>query len=221
MRSRITVAILMNWLAGVILLWSLAIGAQASPGEEAANAVRVSTDALMMELNANRDVFYSDPNAFYAIMEDALDDVVDFRRIAARVMGRYRRDASDDQKEAFVEVFKRSLFSAYGKTLVESGEFEVRVLNGEVDARNEERANVNLQVVSASGNTYPVVYAMYKNESRGWLLENVIVNGVNVGLAFREKFEQQYTQSRGNIDTVIREWTKIVEEADVVEGSQS
>lgn len=112
------------------------------------------------------------------------------------------------------------MFRAYGKTLVETGEFKVKVLGGEDNARDATRANVNLEVISASGNKYPVVYAMYLNPKRGWLLENVIVNGVNVGLAFRDKFEQQYAQYKGDFDSILANWSTTVEE-DKIKNNQT
>ncbi len=205
------------WLTPLIALAAL-LGAGlvwASPADDAAQRVKVSTAELVEKLNQERQTFYRDPEAFYGIMESALSSVVDFERIAARVMGKYRRGASDAQKTEFTEVFKRSMFRAYGKTLVETGEFKVTVLGGEDNARDSTRANVNLEVVSASGNKYPVVYAMYLNAERGWLLENVIVNGVNVGLAFRDKFEQQYTQYQGNIDAVVANWSATAVEVQI------
>lgn len=200
-------------------LLGLGMQAQADAGAEAVKSVRDSTDNLVSELNANRQVYYEDAERFYEIMEGALKEVVDFERIAARVMGKHRRGASSEQQAAFIEVFKRSLFRAYGKTLVESGDFSVNVIDGEGHARDDNRATVNLQVTSSSGNVYPVVYSMYRNPQRGWLLENVIVNGVNVGLAFREKFDQEIAKARGNIDTVISGWSTTVEETEITDKS--
>lgn len=208
-----------RWVFALVFsVFSLSL--QASPGEDAAQKVRQSTDELVLKLNQERQTFYKDPETFYGIMESALADVVDFERIAARVMGRYRREASNVQRDGFTDVFKRSMFRAYGKTLVETGEFKVKVLGGEDNARDATRANVNLEVISASGNKYPVVYAMYLNPKRGWLLENVIVNGVNVGLAFRDKFEQQYTQHNGNFDAILTNWSTTVED-DKLKASQA
>lgn len=206
--------LLRSVIPGVLLLLGLTVvsGARAEAADEAVAKVRESTDELVRTLNNERQTYYSDPEKFYRVMEASLVAVVDFERIAARVMGKYRRQASDAQKEAFVEAFKRSLFRAYGKTLVESGEFQVSVLGGETNPREADRANVNLEVTSSSGNKYPIVYAMYRNQERGWLLENVIVNGVNVGLAFRDKFEQQYTQLRGDLDAVVAGWSTTIDE---------
>ncbi|GAA3973295.1 ABC transporter substrate-binding protein [Allohahella marinimesophila] len=203
----------------VMLMFSSLFSVQAQAGveDEIMAKVRKDTERLVDQLRDQRQTYYEDKTKFYEIMHGALVESVDFKRISARIMGRYRREASDAQQDRFVEVFKKSLFNAYGKTLVESDQFNINVLDAEVNPRAKDRASVNLEVVAESGNKYPVTYSMYNSEKNGWLLENVIVNGVNIGLAFRDKFEQLMSQYRGDIDQVIDNWTSTVEEERIQE----
>ncbi|MAM89298.1 MAG: toluene tolerance protein [unclassified Hahellaceae] len=198
----------------VLLMFCALFSAQAEAGveDEIMAKVRKDTNRLVEKLRNQRQTYYEDKTKFYDIMHGALVESIDFQRISARIMGRYRREASDEQQKRFVEVFKKSLFNAYGKTLVESDQFNINVLSAELNPRAKDRASVNLEVVSQSGNKYPVTYSMYDSDKKGWLLENVIVNGVNLGLAFRDKFEQLMSQHKGNIDKVIDNWTSTVEE---------
>lgn len=207
------------WLVILMCLMMASGGAVADSSQEVLQEVKASTAKLIDKLQEEKDIYHSNPNRFYQIMEEEMTDVVDFRRIAARVMGRYRRAANDTQKDQFVEIFKKSLFNAYGKTLVESGKFTVHVLAAHINARDSERASVDLEVVSSSGNKYPVQYSMYKNADRQiWLLENVIVNGVNIGLAFRDRFEQQYAEHNGDLDKLIANWSSAIDEDVIEEG---
>ena len=167
-----------------------------------------NTNLLVTKLEQERQTYYSDPAKFYGSMEQALTDVVDFRRIAARVMGRYRKAASESQKTEFVDTFKRSLFDAYGKALVESGNFELTVQTAEINPAKPNKARVDLEILTSNGSRFPIIYNMYKNDKQQkWLLENVIVNGVNIGLAFRDRFQQQYEQNGGDLDKVIAQWS--------------
>lgn len=174
-----------------------------------------NTQALVQELNEKRGLYNSDREAFYEQMESALSNFVDFRRIAARVMGRYARQASPEQRDAFVEKFKRSLFDSYAKALVEADHFTISVGDATINPSNEERASVELQVTTASGNRYPVVYSMYLNDNDRWMMENVIVEGVNIGLAFRDRFAQEMEEKRNNVQAVIDGWTDTVKELDL------
>ena len=170
-------------------------------------AVEKSVQELLVKFNEEKSYYDTDPNRFFTNMDGSLSKIVDFRRIAARVMGKYGRSASDSQKDNFVKVFKDSLYSTYTKTLIESGVFKINVNKAEINTRSDEKASVYMDVVSANGTLFPVIYSMHKTDEQKWMMENVIVFGVNIGLAFRDKFELEYRKNKGNIDQVIKSWS--------------
>lgn len=175
--------------------------------DEVRKVVVDSTAQLVEKLNQEKATYAENPERFYSEMDAALSELVDFKRIAARVMGKNARKASKDQRARFLDSFKQSLYVAYSKALVESGAFEITVEGVQVNPRSDKKASVNLVVTSASGNQYPVVYSMNYGKNELWMLENVIVNGVNVGLAFRDRFSQEMRQQQGDIDKVIANWS--------------
>ncbi|WP_141737126.1 ABC transporter substrate-binding protein [Marinobacter sp. X15-166B] len=172
--------------------------------------VDTNTQQLVARLNAEKGLYTTDPEAFYTSMNDALEDFVDFRRIAARVMGRYARQATPAQRDEFVDRFKRSLFDSYAKALVETDSFTISVKDAVIHEGNGHRASVQLEIVSGSGNRHPVTYSMYRKDNQTWMMENIIVEGINIGLAFRDRFSQEVEQQRGNIQAVIDGWTSEV-----------
>jgi len=196
----------------ILAMLVLAAGqARASAEEELRVYVDENTQKLVQKLTEQKGLFEEDPQAFYQVMEDTLDEFVDFRRIAARVIGRYARQTTPEQRDDFVERFKRSLFDAYAQALVESDNFEMAVQDVEILPDNSNRASVQMQLTSSDGNRYAITYSMYKTGEGRWLMENVIVEGVNIGLAFRDRFAQEMEQNRGQIQTVIDGWGDAVE----------
>ena len=171
------------------------------------NTVAVSVAELLEKFNQERDFYETEPDRFFKNMDVALSKIVDFRRIAARVMGKYARKASKEQKNNFVDVFKKSLYVTYTKTLIDSGVYKINVTKAKLNNRSNKRATVDLEVVSENGTIFPVIYSMHKTKENKWLLENVIVFGVNVGLAFRDRFEAQVRKNKGDISSVIKTWT--------------
>src|SRR5690606_22819707 len=165
-----------------------------------------NSQKLVQKLNEEKGLYDKDPEAFYTSMDETLDQFVDFRRIAARVMGRYARQASPEQRDEFVEKFKRSLFDSYAQALVSADNFEITVKDATIMSDNDGRGTVQMEMVSASGNRYPVTYSMYKNSDGRWMMENVIVEGVNIGLAFRDRFAQEMEENRGQVQAVIDGW---------------
>lgn len=193
----------------------LSLPAAANSEKELLNYVDENTQRLVDKLNAERGLYEEDQQAFYQSMEEELTNFVDFRRIAARVMGRYARQTTPEQRDEFVATFKRSLFDSYAQALVNADDFSIEVKEAMINPNNDDRASVTMEVVSASGNRYPVTYSMYRNDEGRWLMENVIVEGVNVGLAFRDRFAQEMEENGGNIQTVIDNWSGAVESLEV------
>lgn len=172
--------------------------------------VNDNTQRLVLQLNRDKGLYKTDPEAFYKSIDKALTDFVDFRRIAARVMGRYARQTTPEQRDEFVAKFKRSLFDSYAQALVSADEFEIVVKDATINPQDDGRALVQMEVISSSGNRYPVTYSMYKTKQDRWMMENVIVEGVNIGLAFRDRFAQEMEENRGQIQAVIDGWSDSV-----------
>jgi len=148
--------------------------------------------------------------SFYEnLVEDSIGPFVDFKTIAFRVMGRdaYKK-ASEDQRTAFVEAFKRSLITTYAKGISTYDDQTVKVapFEGKKTANGITRAKVEVKIVPKGGKPFPIIYSMYQDDSRGWLLENMHLDGVNVGSTFRNQFQNAYSASNGNIDKVIKNW---------------
>ncbi|SFR51801.1 phospholipid transport system substrate-binding protein [Marinobacter daqiaonensis] len=195
-------------MLAIIAALALVAGQASASSQELAEYVDKNTQRLVEKLNENKGLYEEDPEAFYEEMDEALTGFVDFRRIAARVMGRYARQTTPEQRDEFVARFKRSLFDAYAQALVSNSEgFSIEVDQAEINPRDDSRASVGMIVTSDSGNRYQVSYSMHHSKNNGdWLVENVIVEGVNIGLAFRDRFAQEMESRRGDIDAVIDNW---------------
>jgi phospholipid transport system substrate-binding protein len=189
-----------------ILLSLLAKSVQADTETQLRAYVNDNTQRMVEQLNRERGLYQDDSDAFYRSMNQTMDGFVDFRRIAARVMGRYARQASPEQRDQFVESFKRSLFESYAQALVASRDFRIEVLSATLNPRDDNRASVDMQVITETGNRYPVTYSMYRAKNDQWMMENVIVEGVNIGLAFRDRFSQEMEANRDQVQVVVDGW---------------
>ena len=207
-------------LMGSFLLVALSLATLVKADDQSEvvrQTVETSVQTLLTKFNEEKIFYDKEPERFFNNMDQALSQIVDFRRIAARVMGKYGRSATDNQKDQFVKVFKDSLYSTYTKTLIDSGVFKINVNKAEINSRSDEKASVYMDVVSANGTVFPVIYSMHKTEEQNWMMENVIVFGVNIGLAFRDKFELEYRKHKGDLDQIIQNWSVDLELQGAVE----
>lgn len=204
------IALTQRFFLALTLMALCVASVQAGPEEDLQRYVDDNTQRLVKKLNAERGLYDRDPEAFYRSMDEALDGFVDFRRIAARVMGRYARQTTPEQRDEFVVKFKRSLFDSYAQALVSAEDFRIKVNAATINPQDDNRASVAMEVITASGNRHSVTYSMYRKEGSSWMMENVIVEGVNIGLSFRDRFTQEMEASRGQVQVVIDGWTDAV-----------
>ena len=64
---------------------------------------------------------------------------------------------------------------------------------------------MSLQIVTST-KVYPAIYDMYLNDQGQWKLINIVINGVNLGLTFRNQFYSLMKSESNDLDLVIEKW---------------
>lgn len=205
--------------AGLLLLIMLtaALPVQAQDVEHPEALIRDSVEALMSQIEGRRDYFSRHTDELEAVVEDNLADVADFRYIGASVMGRYFGNATPQQRSRFVETFRQTLIDTYAKGLVTFDYREIRVPQSQQASRYDDQANVSMEVVGVDGTVYPVSYTMRLDDGQ-WKVVNVIVNGINLGLTFRNQFDQAMRAQNRDYDAVIDGWAPELDVEHLEEG---
>ena len=164
-----------------------------------------NAQSMVQVIVNNQDLFESDPDLFKKKIKDIFEPMVDFRRVSASVMGKENYlKSSTEQRSEFIEVFKNSLLDTYASTLAQWGDQKI-VTNFTNKTTFEKIEDVNQDLLTES-NSYPITYKVRKS-GEGWKIINIIVNGVNLGLTFRNQFRALTEEFDGDIDKVILNWT--------------
>jgi phospholipid transport system substrate-binding protein len=154
----------------------------------------------------NQELYAKDPELFKDKINEVFEPMVDFRRVGASVMGKkYYLAASASQRLQFIQSFKTSLLDTYSSTLAQWGDQKIITIFPEVsEFKRTEDVQQNL---ITSSNIYPITYKVRKYKNGNWLIINIIVNGVNLGLTFRNQFQALAKEHNENIDEIIEHWT--------------
>ena len=154
----------------------------------------------------NQELYAKDPELFKDKINVVFEPMVDFRRVGASVMGKkYYLAASNSQRLQFIQSFKTSLLDTYSSTLAQWGDQKIITIFPESsDFKRTEDIQQNL---ITSSNIYPITYKVRKDKNGNWLIINIIVNGVNLGLTFRNQFQALAKEHNENIDEIIKHWT--------------
>ena len=173
--------------------------------ESSSEYVEKIHEDIVLVVRAKQGIYEENPEEFIKAISFALQPLVDFKRISRNVMGRYYKDANKEQIEKFNKVFKASLLETYSKTLAEFKDEEILVSSKVKKSPKGNREKVSLQIVTST-KIYPAVYDMYLNKQGQWKLINIVINGVNLGLTFRNQFYSLMEKEGNNVDLVIKKW---------------
>ena len=208
-----------GWLCcvGLGLLASLA---QAEESVRPDQVVEQATQRVMAVIEEARDYHAEDPERYFQQIDQVMEDVVDYRGFARGVMGvyaskqRYQSLSSDAEREQFKsqferfsEVFRQGLIRTYAKGLLAfNGErIEVEPV-ADADLQGARSVNVIQRIFNQDDSAFEVVYKMRRLSSGEWKLLNVTIEGVNLGLTYRNQFAQSVKDRNGDIDQVIEHW---------------
>ena len=101
-------------------------------------------------------------------------------------MGRYSKQATKEQVEAFSNVFEKSLLDTYTSTLIEFKDEKIKVLKPEGESKHKNKALVKIEITSTK--VYPGTYSMYLDKESNWKVRNININGMNLAKIFRNQF---------------------------------
>jgi phospholipid transport system substrate-binding protein len=208
------------WMRAVIGAWlavvttATAFAAEAVPASPQA-VITATRDALLSVIKDGKGYFDQDPERFYRAVRDVLDPVVDFDSFSRGVMAVHYKKASPEQRVRFRDTFKDALVRTYGKALLNYGDEKIDVLPPSKPSRQPDRDSVTMEVWS-EGKMYPVVYSMRRDGEGRWRMANIIINGINIGLTYRNQFAtaMKAPQNKGDIDLVISDWGKTIADVD-------
>lgn len=186
-------------ILAILLVAGLSSGSFAA--NETPNEVVESAVALFAAgLDGRRDELAADRAALYELIDEILLPRFDRKYAAQVVLARHWRDASESQRERFIEAFYQALLRRYADGLLQFESDKVKVLPYRGDA-SKSRTRVRSTVQLENGSKVAVDYDLVKRES-GWLLFNVTIEGISYVRNFRAEIDSEIRSS--SLDAAIR-----------------
>ena len=185
-----------------ILFLTLSVQSEENP------YIYIDTNAQKMVevLTENVDLFETNREEYENKIKIIFEPMIDFRRVSASVMGKkYYLMATPEQRSHFVNIFKDSLLDTYAETLAQWGDSTIST-NFPDKLPQDDVMNIEVkQILDTGTSKYPISYKLRKS-SEGWKIVNIIINGVNLGLTFRNQFQALAKSHDENIEDTLKNW---------------
>lgn len=164
------------------------------------NSVVEESVALLTDtLDGRKAELAADRPALYELIDGILLPRFDRRFAAQIVLAKHWRTASAAQRDRFIAAFYQSLMRRYADGVLEFDPSKITVLPFRGDA-TKNRTKVRSTVLLDDGSKVAVDYDLVKRES-GWLVFNVVVEGVSYVRNYRAELDSEISAS--SLDAVI------------------
>lgn len=185
--------------------------------------LKQATSQLLDISKAARGYVDRDRQRYYDQAAGVLDQVIDKEYFARGVMATYasarmyRSLKSDAEREAFkdrvfkfADVLEKVLIEKYADALLAFDGERIDVARIDKGGDHSDRAILMQTIYDKNGKTYHVQYVLHKHKSGHWLINNVIVEGVNLGATYRNQFAEAVENHQGDVDYVVNHWETLM-----------
>jgi phospholipid transport system substrate-binding protein len=161
-------------------------GASLQPGEiSPQELVRDTSSRMLSALRDEQEAIKGNPGRLYELVSDIVLPYFDFRRMSQWVLGKNWRRATPEQRERFVEQFRRLLVRTYGTALSEYADEKIIYLP--FVANSSARTVTVRTEIEQGGSTIPISYSMYSSDN-GWKVYDVAISGISLVTNYRSTF---------------------------------
>ncbi|MCR4347067.1 MAG: ABC transporter substrate-binding protein [Sulfuricaulis sp.] len=167
----------------VLSIAFLALAADTSPDRLA----REATDKIVVLLKANRDEYSKDHKKLYAMVDEHVLAQFDFRAMSRTVLGRYWREANEDQRTNFTNEFRNLLVRTYGTALLKYNDEEIIYLPFRMSPEDR-TATVKSEVRRKDGGPPVAIQYNFYRTDKGWKVYDVAIEGASLVSTYQSTF---------------------------------
>jgi phospholipid transport system substrate-binding protein len=200
---------------GVMALTILGLGviAQATTIPSPRDVVLDTSQRVLEALKNQQITVADDPEYFYGLADELIVPHFNFRRMSQRVLGKYWRQATDEQQVDFVNQFRQLLVRTYvtalykysAKDITNFLQERIKVLPTNYPP---EATRVNVKVLVEGQNGGPpinMILNLYLNKEKTWKVDDIQVEGVSLVTNYRATFYREIRAGgiQGLIDKLV------------------
>lgn len=169
-------------LGSLVLLSSFAVAAVSDPQQ----MVRETGDKVLAEVTARKAELEARPELIYPLVESTVLPHFDFRDMSQSALGRFWRDASEDQKAGLTREFRELLVRTYASALLGYSGQQIEYLPAQIPA-DATNVMIPTRIASAGAPPVPINYRLKLEDSK-WMVYDVVIDGVSLITNYRSQF---------------------------------
>jgi len=186
-------------IKGIVGILAIAFTGAAMAALSPEEVVRLTTEKVLERVRNEEAVLKADTSKLYDLVNEVIIPHFDFQKSSQLVLGKYWRQASDDQRTRFTAAFKQLLVRTYANALFQYVDETITYKPTQASADGKVVV-VPTQIEKPGGEPIPVNYRMQQKDGE-WKCHDVFVNGISLVVTYRDSFASEIGQS--SIDALI------------------
>ncbi|MDP2179536.1 phospholipid-binding protein MlaC [Methylicorpusculum sp.] len=162
----------------------------------------IEKSATQIQDNLKLPIYQNDFNKAANFVDGVVSQFVDMPRVSLLVLGNNIRKASPDQRQQFMNEFKKLLVRTYTQAFLEYKEWRISFMPNN-DSKDDGRTIVRAQVIQPGKQPVNISYRMILNKKGEWKVYDIMIEGISLITNYRTTFNQEIAQT-GSIDGVIQ-----------------
>lgn len=180
----------MTLAVALLALGTSATAASPEPERSPEQVIRDASELTMQAIEGKRDELKGNREALFALIDEVLLPRWDRQYTGQLVMGRYWREASAEQRDAFITGLYRKLLDSYGEGVLQYDASQLTI-TGTRGNPADGRVMVDSQVRLEDGTPVPISYRLRIHEG-AWKVYDVVVEGISYVTNYRNQYASEF-----------------------------
>ena len=192
------------FLTKILIIFSLSQPLASDDNENAFNFINENAVYFLTIIKTEGSKYDEKPDEFKEKLKNIWEPMVDVSLVSRLILSKAYRTATEEQILLFQTRTKKLLLDTYITALLEFEDYELET-SRKIKENKNKTLEVEINFFSAS-DSFKAKFTLYKNKQGELKIINIIIDGINLGLTFRNQFQDNLKNENFDLDKAIETW---------------
>jgi phospholipid transport system substrate-binding protein len=192
------------FLTKIFIILFLSQPLASNDDEDAFNFINDNAVYFLTIIKTEGSKYDQKPDEFKEKLKNIWEPMVDVGLVSRLILSKAYSSATKEQILLFQTRTKKLLLDTYITALLEFEDYELET-SRKIKANKNKTLEVEINFFSAS-DSFKAKFTLYKNKQGELRIINIIIDGINLGLTFRNQFQDNLKKENYDLDKAIETW---------------
>ena len=192
------------FLTKIFIIFSISQPIASDDNENAFNFINENAVYFLTIIKTEGSKYDEKPDEFKEKLKNIWEPMVDVGLVSRLILSKAYGTATKEQILLFQTRTKKLLLDTYITALLEFEDYELET-SRKIKENKNKTLEVEINFFSAS-DSFKAKFTLYKNKQGELKIINIIIDGINLGLTFRNQFQDNLKNENYDLDKAIETW---------------